>query len=397
MWIDRSFAAHGSGTVVTGTLTDGSLAVDQQVLADGRSVRIRSIQTLGESVDRIEPGRRTALNLVGVDHHLLARGDAVVVDGQWHLTRRVDAELRVLGSLGHVVGRRGAYAAYVGAGEWPVRLRVLGSESIPPGGHGAVRLHLPADLPLLPGDRFVLRERGRDETVGGGEILDVDPVLPASRARPDRSVERVVRERGWVQVDALERLTGVHVGPVVGSWVVDPDELAATRAALEDEIAAAGPRGLELAALDERRRALAEALAAGPDAALTIEAGRATHAGTVDPMADHPVLALLAAGGVAPPEPTGVPRGDLRELQRRGLLVERDDIWFHVSAIDHAARTAARVLADRPDGFTLAELRDALGVTRKFAVPLASELDARGVTRRRGDLRIAGPRCPAVD
>ncbi len=77
-----------------------------------------------------------------------------------------------------------------------MRVRVLGDRPIAPGTDGAIRLHLPHPLPLLPGDRFVLRESGRSETVGGGEILDVDPVLPASRARPDRSVERVVAERG---------------------------------------------------------------------------------------------------------------------------------------------------------------------------------------------------------
>ncbi len=98
----------------------------------------------------------------------------------------------------HDVSRRGAYLAYIGSGEFPVKLRVLGRDAIPPGGDGLVRLHLARPLPLLPGDRFVLRESGRDETVGGGEVLDVAPVLPASKARPDRSVDRVIAERGWI-------------------------------------------------------------------------------------------------------------------------------------------------------------------------------------------------------
>ena len=89
--------------------------------------------------------------------------------------------------------------AYLGSGEHPARVRVLGSETIPAGGEGAVRVFLPRSLPLLPGDRFILRESGRDETVGGGEVLDIAPVLRASRASPDRSVDRLVRERGgWV-------------------------------------------------------------------------------------------------------------------------------------------------------------------------------------------------------
>src|SRR5947199_230836 len=89
-----------------------------------------------------------------------------------------------LDALAHEVSARGAYQAYVGSGEYPVRLRVLGGqEAILPGDGGFVRLHLPVALPLLPGDRFVLRESGRDETVGGGVVLDVAPVLPARKAR----------------------------------------------------------------------------------------------------------------------------------------------------------------------------------------------------------------------
>src|SRR5690606_13457122 len=126
--------------------------------------------------------------------------------------------------------RRGAYHAYIGSGDHLVKVRLLGAdEQLTPGQRGFVRLHLPARIPLLPGDRYVLREAGRDETVGGGEILDVAPVLPASKATPDRRWERVVDERGWVTVDELERLTGHRLDGVVGQWVVNRavvDELA---------------------------------------------------------------------------------------------------------------------------------------------------------------------------
>src|SRR5204862_4385752 len=96
------------------------------------------------------------------------------------------------------------------------------------GGEALVRLHLDLPLPLLPGDRFVLRESGRAETVGGGEVLDVAPVLPASKARPSRSVERVVAERGWIGADELELLTGERATAAIGRWVVAPEALAAT-------------------------------------------------------------------------------------------------------------------------------------------------------------------------
>ena len=227
LWIDRVFAAKGSGTVVTGTLVGGELAADDtvHVAPKDRMARIRSIQTAGASVERIGPGNRVALNLSGVDHHELSRGDAVVEPDRWHLTDRIDASLDVLASLDHDVSRRGAYMAYLGGGEHAVKMRVLGSEALAPGSTGAIRLFLPAALPLLPGDRFILRESGRDETVGGGEILDIAPVLRASRAAPDRSIERVVREPGWVRVDELERLTGEVVEATLGDWVTTPEAL----------------------------------------------------------------------------------------------------------------------------------------------------------------------------
>ena len=124
----------------------------------------------------------------------------VVTPGRWLPTQRFDATLEVLAPLDHDVSRRGAYLAYIGSREVPVKVRVIGSDALSPGTAGTVRLHLPVDLPLLPGDRYVLRESGRDETVGGGEVLDVAPVRPASKAAPDRTVERVIRERGWIDV-----------------------------------------------------------------------------------------------------------------------------------------------------------------------------------------------------
>ena len=391
LWIDRVFAARGSGTVVTGTLTDGAIEVDRHVVVEpaGQRARVRAIQTLGVPVDRIGPGNRVALNLTGVDRHELTRGDVVTTPGRWRATRVLDASLTVLRTVDHEVSRRGAYLAYVGSGEHAVRLRVLGAAALRPGTTGAVRLHLDVALPLLPGDRYVLRETGRDETVGGGEVLDIAPVLTASRARPDRDVDRVISERGWVEVDELELLTGVRRPPTVGRWVVAPSALAADQEAVRAKLAAAGGAGVELAGLDERQRALLEGLEGVTVTGLTVR-----DAGLRDPLADHPLIAALAAAGLAPPEPTGVTRSDLRELLRRGVLVERDGQWFHVDAVATATDLVSRLLAAEPDGFTVSQFREAAGITRKHAVPLLAELDARGITRRRGDLRIAGPRMP---
>jgi selenocysteine-specific elongation factor len=289
------------------------------------------------------------------------------------------------------VSRRGAYQAYLGSGEHSVRLRVLGKEAISPGDVGNVRLHLPVTVPLLPGDRFIVRESGRDETVGGGEVLDVAPVLAASKAQPSRSVDRVVAERGWVTADDLERMTGERREPNVGRWVVAPAAREKALAELAEAVGAAGPLGVDRAGLTDRQRAVLPLLEG-----VVVEGGRVRPAAVGDPLADHPYVAALEAAPFTPPEPAGVNRAELAELVRRGLIVEREGTYFAPSAIDAGARRLAELLVENPEGITVAQVRDTLGTTRKHALPLLAHFDATGVTRRRGDFRIGGPRLPAV-
>ncbi len=393
LWVDRAFAIKGSGTVVTGTLTGGALTADDTLtlLPAGRAVRVRALQSLYQQCDQVGPGNRVAVNLVGAGHRDVARGDAVVRAEQWHATDTIDAELSVLASLDHPVTRRGAYAAYIGSGEHPVRLRVLGPAAIEPGRTGLVRLHLPLRLPLCMGDRFILRESGRSETVGGGEVLDVEPVLPASRARPDRSVDRIIAERGRIDAARLERMTGIARPADLGRWAVAPEHLEQTIRRLTEAVAAAGPLGLDLATLDDFERAVIDTLE-GID---SVE-GRARPAGGTDPLADHPFVKAVEAAPFAPPAPDGVGGDELRLLVRQGRLVESGGIHFGADAVAEAGRVVARLLADKPDGVTVAEVRDAWGTTRKYALALLARLDGTGVTRRRGDLRIAGSRLPQV-
>jgi selenocysteine-specific elongation factor len=392
LWVDRAFAAKGSGTVVTGTLAGGTLRVDDEVeiTPGGGRARIRALQSHNRGLEQAPPGRRLAVNLAGIHHDDAARGHAVVHRGQWHLTTMVDCSLKVLSSLDHELSRRGAFQAYIGSGEHPVRLRILGREAIHPGSTGSVRLHLPVALPLLPGDRYVLRESGRGETVGGGEILDVEPVTKAATAAPDRSVERVVSERGWVEADHLERLTGERRPATVGGrWVVSAPALASATERLRAAVAAAGPIGLDVSTLDERDRAVLVAL---DD--LDVSGGRARPAGSDDPLVGHPFLDRLRAQPFSPPSPDGIDRAELRSLVTSGAVVERDGLYFAASAVDEAAHLLAALLVEMPDGLTVAQIRDALGTSRKYLLPLLAHLDANGVTRRRGDLRIAGPRLP---
>ncbi len=388
LWIDRVFAAKGSGTVVTGTLTDGAVQVGDElvVLPNNRPVKVRGIQTHGRAVDILDPGQRCALNLSGVDHHQLARGAVLVQDRQWKPTRCCDATLTVLASLKHDVGRRGNYMMYIGSGEFPVSLRVIGTDLVALGQTGPVRLRWNTDIPILPGDRFILRETGRDETIGGGQVLDIDPLLPIARAIPDRSVERVVSERGWISQHELEVLTGEVVAPTVGDWIVSPPKLKFALDAVQQKIAKSGTLGVELASFSDHEKAVVALL---PDT--QIITGRVFPRAD-DGIANHRYIDKFLRAGCAPPDNKGFDATIIRQLVQRNIFVNCNGIIFHSHAIVMATTAVKHLLQVHPQGFAVSQFREALQITRKYAVPLIEYLDQQGITRRRGDLRLAGAR-----
>jgi len=390
LWVDRAFSAKGSGTVVTGTLTGGRVRVDDEMilLPQRKAVRVRAMQSLHAQRTKVGPGNRTAINLSGVSHDEVARGDALVRASEWHETTVFDGALSVLDSLDHEVSRRGAHLLYMGAGEHAVRIRILGP-AIAPGTTGNIRIYLPVALPLLPGDRFVLRESGRAETIGGGEVLDVDPQTKAAEANPDRSVDRVISERGWVTTTELALLTGERRDADVGEWVVDPQALQNAIESLRTQIDDAGALGLDTATLSDQERATLDLLNE-----VVVNGGRATLASATDPLLAHPFVLALRQGGFTPPDPDNVDRDELRELVRRGEILVEDGVYFAPEVLDAAAELVADLLAAQPDGVTVSEVRTAMGNTRKHAMPLIARLDAGGMTRRRENLRIAGPRLP---
>jgi selenocysteine-specific elongation factor len=395
LWVDRAFAIRGAGTVVTGTLTGGKLKVNDDVMVQPgeHMVRIRTMESHGTRLDVAEPGRRLALNVTGIAHQKVFRGNALVRPGQWHLTSMFDASLLVLESVERPLRRKGAYAVNIGSGDFQARLRILGTETeIEPGDEGHVRLWLEGrvPLPLLPGDRYILRELGRDETIGGGEVLDVDPIVPPKRAAPSRSLDRVVEERGWVLSDDLERLTGEKAAPTLGPWVVAPSATSRLEQKINAALQVVGGTGIDLATLTEIERALVESGMAGT----RIVKNRVFDELVVtDQLSDGATLILEALNTHkwAPPEFPLSDRGALRELERLGLAKDAGQIWFSSEALEGAAEILTRLVEADPQGFTVSEAREALGTTRKFVLPLLAYFDASGVTRRRGDQRIAGP------
>jgi len=236
--VDRVFTMRGSGTVVTGTLAGGSLRAEGEVelLPAGRRARVRGLQSHGRPLASATPARRLAVNLAGVTTDQVVRGDVLVLPGQWAATRTADCRLRCLAGASAPLRGRGAYLVHAGAAETAARLQPLDAIEVRPGTDALVRLHLERPLVLDVFEPVVLRDSGRDETVGGGLVLDPFPpaVVHGTAARVRRSgeleareaagreglLERVLAERGVVPLADLPRLAGVA-----------PDHLAAALAA----------------------------------------------------------------------------------------------------------------------------------------------------------------------
>jgi selenocysteine-specific elongation factor len=425
LWIDRSFTIRGSGTVVTGTLPAGTIAVgDELVLTPaGLPVRVRGIQSLGESAEKVTGVARVALNLRGVPPDVPERGMALVSPGGWTLSG--EADVRILpGEAGLPDKFPPALHLHAGSARVPVKLRVLGeAEAGEPGQPGQrreaavyARVTLREPLPLHAGDRVLLRDPGAAGlAIYGGCVLDPFPAplrrrgAAAAAARelaswPDPpTAGDLLRRHGLLRAPALTAAgIGVLPDPVAGDWLADPEhwdalrrELPAvvTEFATKNPLAQGMPTGAARAALDLPSRDLVPALLA-PGADIRLEGGylRAA-AGGLPPKVSRAVAALrddLAGDPFAAPDAQR-----LRELRldgkalaaaaRAGLLLRVSD---QVVLAPGADAEAARRLAELPQPFTTSQARQALGTSRRVAIPLLEYLDRARITERLpGDTR----------
>jgi selenocysteine-specific elongation factor len=439
--VDRVFTMRGSGTVVTGTLAGGSLRADGEVelLPAGRRARVRGLQSHGRPLAEATPARRLAVNLAGVTTDQVVRGDVLVLPGQWAATTTADCRLRCLAGAPAPLRGRGAYLVYAGAAETAARLQPLDAAEVRQGTDALVRLHLERPLVLDVFEPVVLRDVGRDETVGGGLVLDPFPpaVVRGIAARVRRTeeleareatgraglLERVLAERGVVPLADLPRLAAIAPddlaaalagpGPARVSrtlaWTGEAWEAAAVLAlAAVERQHRADPSapGLPAQAVRAAARAPGWPAAAGTEAVEALVAdGRLVaegptlrtpgHGVRLDPAQQAlraRVEAALAEAGVgllgeAALAELGADRKATALLVRLGLLVPiAPGGYLGRSTLEGAVATLRRSF---PGGrrFAATEAREALGTTRRTLIPLLEHLDRTGVTVRQGDLR----------
>ncbi|MCD4672175.1 MAG: selenocysteine-specific translation elongation factor [Anaerolineaceae bacterium] len=175
--VDRVFTIAGFGTVVTGTLLDGSFHNGDEVivLPGAERGRIRGLQNHKRKVQHAEPGSRTAVNVSGLDVHQVARGDVLTLPGQYQPTRRLDLQFRLLADAGTSIFHDMQVKLFVGSAEVLARVRLLGTKELLPGQSGWLQLETQEPVTVVRGDRYILRRPSPGETLGGGMVLDPHP------------------------------------------------------------------------------------------------------------------------------------------------------------------------------------------------------------------------------
>ena len=343
--VDRAFTLRGIGTVVTGTLRAGGIARGDRVeiLPRGIEAGVRNVQVHGRDVERAVVGQRVALNLRGVRKGDIDRGDAIAGSGSGiQPSYRLDVELTVPYGTPPIDGKR--LQVHQGTRDTPGRVVDLGD--------GLAQLRLEAPLMALSGDRVLLRSIAPAGTIGGALVLDPSP----RRHGPGAATQRLrrIRERGIEAVLAEER-----------------------------------QRANRMAARTRKQGAARDA-----------EEGR----GPLDPVA-RVALALLEADGAEPRSPRAVaealridPGEAIAALERlvdagRAVRLARD-VYFASARLEEL-RSRALELLHAHGQITIAELRDALGTSRKYAQALLEHLDSTKVTVRQGDRHVLRARGPA--
>ena len=439
--VDRSFAMSGFGTVVTGTLVGGALrqGAEVSVLPAGRRVRIRGLQQHNQPVEEAQPGSRTAVNLSGLDHSEVQRGDVLALPGTLPPSRRLDARLHVLPGAAQPLRHRQRLLMYHETAEVMVEISLLERDELAPGETGWAQLFAAGPLVALDGDRFILRVPSPAATVAGGVIVDHaprrhrrrDPALISNlaareRAEPATAAVLELGKHPWGLRDSeLARFLGVPSGRLVevlapltaggvvrrmpSGWLARDrwDGLQSRVTTSLEAYHEAQPlrRGMPREELRSRTGMPAEVFA--EVLGLLADEGRIVERGGEVAVASHKQLLSNEQEGVIggflaelesqpfnPPPLTELVRRHpltpalLQYLVADGRIVRvNEDTVFARSAYDEAVRQLrAHLTAHRT--LTVAAARDLLGSSRRYVLPLLEWMDAQKITRRVGDDRI---------
>jgi selenocysteine-specific elongation factor len=438
--VDRVFSIAGFGTVATGTLIDGSLRVgdDVIILPQNLSARIRGLQTHKTKIDQAVPGSRVAINLSGVELSDVLRGNTITRPGWLTSTVLIDAQFDYLADAPRPLTHNTEVKFFYGAAEVPAHIRLLNDEALKPGQTGWVQLALRAPLPLVKGDRFIVRLPSPSITLGGGVVIDPQPGRRHRRFKPEvvarletllkgtpgelllKALEtsgpissadllkRTALPKDEAQVALQELLDSKQALPLKTDLFIATSSWAALRHKMLNELSAyhaANPLKIGMPREELKSRlgletktfnlvidqALKENVVALTGAALHLPEFQITF----KPDQQKSIEVLIRKFQAAPwntPAPKEaeqiVGTQVLAALIDLGQLLKlsEDVLLLPETYADSVEKIRAHLMAQRT--ITVAQVRDLFNTSRKYALALMEYLDAQGVTKRQGDERV---------
>ncbi len=451
--IDRVFTLSGFGTIVTGTLLDGTLHIGDEVviLPKGLHARIRGLQTHKKAEETAHPGQRTAVNLSGVSAHEIERGDVLVSAQSYHPTTFLDVAIRLLPDLKKPLRHGSELKLFHTTSESLVRIRLLGKDELLPGEEALAQLELRAPIVAARGDRFILRRPSPAETLGGGLILDPHPRRRYRRFEAEVLQRLESLQKGDPETLLLQAAMDLFIAPLneiirraaldesLGYQVAQELLRRGTLLLLGDPSQVLAPEALVMAmsrwqALTEQAKAnLAEyhrlyPLRPGiprqellqrlriPAAHFPILVERWLAEGTLKemhsrlalpehetrftPAQEKQVQALFRRFEQAPFAPptveecvASVGQEVFQALLLRGdLIAVSPEIVFRQADFQAMVERLRQSLS-REGRLTVAQVRDLFQSSRKYVLPFLEYLDAQGWTRREGDFRYWNKSC----
>jgi selenocysteine-specific elongation factor len=446
--IDRVFTIRGFGTVITGTLGSGQVAVDDRVeiYPRGLSSKVRGLQVHGHGVTEARAGQRTAVNLQGVERSAIERGDVVAPPGALLPSVLVDGTVELIEDAPRALKTRDRVRFHVGTQEVMARVLLVGRADLDQGGRAYGRFRLEAPVVALPGDRFVIRSYSPVITIGGGTLLDIAPprfkrkgpaladhLMLLETGSPEAVVEEHLKQAGPAGARLADLRARTPFGPerlralldelsrsgaivaIDREWYIHraaSDRLRGETLALLEAFHAEHPlRGgisreeLRSRAGNAQERVFAQLLGA-LEAESVVKSERdqvrlASHAIRLSPEQQRVVDGVEAdfrRAGPAPPGPEealgrlgvkGTERHELFQLlvADRRLVRVKESLYFHAEALAEIQDKLVRHLREKKD-IGPADMKDLIGVTRKYAIPLMEYFDAQRVTVRQGERRV---------
>jgi selenocysteine-specific elongation factor len=437
--IDRVFTLKGFGTVITGTAVSGMIAVDApvEILPAGITTKVRGLHSHGKFIQKAYAGQRIAINLQGVEKDDLQRGDAAVAPARFVPTKTLDLFLELLNNV-PLLKNRSLVHFYAGTAETIARVILYEKEELKAGESCFCQFRLQAPVVARSGDRYIIRRFSPLETLGGGEVLDPSPVrrkrkdgiqdlsvlhtgsldeklaLKIEKAGPTGISSQALE--GWINAD-LPAMQNAINGLRQSGLIMKHEEILIHKHAFdllnnrvrsmlkafhkEHPLKPGMPKEEVRTLLNSDPRLFNFLLASLKDVVvdkdlLRLKDFAVALSGAAEAHKAR-IIDLLTQGGFQPPTKTEMSEAlkmDQKQItdilnilaKERSVVRVNESIYLSVTAYDRMINTLKSFFAKNPE-LTVAEFRDLLNTSRKFALPFLEHLDAARVTLRLGDAR----------